>query len=307
MKQWKMLASLFLCTAVGIALSLPGDTRAQNTPDAPIQIGMVKTFFNGVPDVLIKLVTEPFGDVMKASTGLAGKLVISEGTFDAAKRLDANEIQLGVFHGHEFAIAKKKYPKLTPLMVVVNDFNEVKAHVVVHKKSGAQKIVDLRGKVLEMPKMTKEHCRVFLNQRCTDNAQPNLNKFFAKVQEADSVYDGLDDVCRGKADAVIVDTIALEFYKSIKPAVFNNNLRILETSDHFPAPVIAYKQGTFNAATLKTIRDGLLRAHKNPAGKDLMKEWNIKAFEAVPENYTKQLADVLKAYPQPIVTTVSMR
>jgi hypothetical protein len=36
-----------------------------------------------------------------------------------------------------------------------------------------------------------------------------------------------------------------------------------------------------------------------PEGRDMMKSWNIQAFEPIPKDYVKSLVDVLKAYPAP--------
>ncbi len=308
MKHRMLLGIAFACAALGFALSLPSDSAAQPKSATPIQIGMVKTFFNDVPDVLIKLVTGPFNDVMKANTGLAGNLVISEGTFEVADHLDTNKFQLGVFHGHEFAWAQKKYPKLKPLVVVVNDQRDVSAFVIVHKDSPAKSIKDLRGKTLDMPKMTKEHCRIYLDKNFTDNANPDPKAFFSAIKKSESAYDGMDEVSRRKVDAVIIDTITLEFYKTVKPAVFAKNLRVLHQSDPaFPPPVIAYKEGAIDTVTLKKLRDGLMAAHTNDASKELLELWQIKAFEAIPNNYTDSLATVLKSYPLPEPTKVSMR
>jgi ABC-type phosphate/phosphonate transport system substrate-binding protein len=138
--------------------------------------------------------------------------------------------------------------------------------------------------------------------------RPNPAKFFGKIKESSSVYDGLDDVAQGKTDAVLVDTITLEFFKSIKPAVYEKNLRVLQKSKSYPAPVIAYKEGTFNAATLKILRDGLLKAHESPDGKLLLREWQINRFEPVPANYQEMLNATLKEHPVPeSFTKVSRR
>lgn len=294
------VGSALACAALSFALSLPAPSAAQPKPEGPIQISMVKTFFNDVPKELIALVTQPFGDVMKSSTGLNGKLVISEGTFDVAEQLYANKAHLGVFHGHEFAWAQKKYPKLTPLVIVANEQNDVRAFVVVHKDSPAKSLKDLRGKIFDIPKMTKEHCRIYVNKNFTDNATPEPKQFFSTIKKSDTSYDGLDDVSRQKVDAVVVDTLSLEFYKQIKPAVFAKNLRILHQSEpSFPAPVIAYKEGTLDTVTLKTLRDGLMAAQKNADAKVLLELWQIKGFEAVPNNYQESLNAVLKTYPTP--------
>ena len=107
----RMLLPSLVLAALSLALA-PNNSAAQGKPDAPIQIGMVTTFFNGVPRELAELVVAPFGEVMKKNTGLDGKLNIVEGTLNVSDQLSSGKMQLGVFHGHEFAWAKKKEPKL---------------------------------------------------------------------------------------------------------------------------------------------------------------------------------------------------
>jgi len=300
-----LLVPSLVLAALSLALA-PNNSAAQGKPDAPIQIGMVNTFFNGVPRELAELVVAPFGDVMKKNTALDGKLNIVDGTFNVTEQLSTGKVKLGVFHGHEFAWAKKKEPKLAPLVIVVNDHDEVAAYVVVKKDNPATKLEHLSGKTIDVPKMTKEHCLVFLEKNCTDNGQPDWKKYFAKVKESASFYDALDDVAGGKTHAVLVDTIPLEFYKSIRKAVYDKNLRILKKSDLYPPPVIAYKEGTFDAATLKVLRDGLLNANKCPDGKVLLREWMINRFEPVPADYQKSLNAVLKEHPLPAESAVKV-
>jgi ABC-type phosphate/phosphonate transport system substrate-binding protein len=299
MTRRNMLGCALLGAALGFALSMPSAFAQAPTAGAPLKLGMVKTFFHDLPKVVIDIVTEPFGELMKQTTGLHGSLSIGEDAFGTAAKLDSNELQFGVFHGHEFAWVQKKYPNLKALMVVANKQHDVRGFVIVHKDNPAEKIANLHGKIIDMPAQTKEHCRVFLGKHCGDNAQNDPKAFFAKIARSDSFVDALDDVCKGKAQAAVVDTITLAFYKDIKGPCFAKNLRVLQRSDAFPPAVIVYKQGALPAATLNQFRDGLLKAHQNPVGADMMKMWSIDGFELPPDNFPQMLADALKTYPSP--------
>jgi ABC-type phosphate/phosphonate transport system substrate-binding protein len=300
MTRRKMLGCALLGAALGFAVSMPSASAQPPKAAEPLKLGMVKTFFHDLPDVVVKIVTEPFGELMKQTTGLDGSLSIGEDAYGTAAQLDSNQLQFGVFHGHEFAWVQKKYPNLKALMVVVNRQHDVRAFVVVHKNSPAESLTNLRGKIIDVPAQTKEHCRVYLGKHCGDNAQNDPKAFFAKIARSDSFVDALDDVCKGKAQAAVVDTITLAFYKEIKGPCFAKNLRILQHSEKaFPPAVIVYKQGALPAATLSQFRDGLLKAHKNPVGADMMKMWSIDGFELPPETFSQMLADSLKTYPSP--------
>ena len=296
-----------LAAALGITLSMASTSTAQPKDGAPLKLGMAKSFFNDLPDVIIQIATEPFSKLLKDTTGLDGTLTYADDAFGTAAKLDANQLQFGVFHGHEFAWVQKKYPNLKPLMVVLNNQHDVTAWVIVPKNSTAKDVKDLRGKNIDLPEGTKEHCRIFLASRCADNAQSDPKAFFGTMLRSKTAIGALDGVCRGKADAAVVDSISLAFYKDIKLAVFEKNLRVLEGSKPFPAAVIAYRQGSLKDATVKQFCDGLSNAHKNAEGKDMMQMWQIEGFAPVPATYEKELADCLKAYPSPEPTKVSLR
>jgi ABC-type phosphate/phosphonate transport system substrate-binding protein len=301
----KMLALASLTVALGIAGSLPS-IQAQPA-NAPLKVGMAKTFFNDLPKPMIEIAVGPFGDLMKASTGFDGILSTDDPYVDVAQKLYDGKLQMGVFHGHELAWIQKRFPKLTPLMIATNKQHDVSAYVIVHKDSPAKTITDLRGKKLDLPLGTKEHCRIFLRQNCKDNAQNDLDAFFGKVIKSSSSIDGLDDVCRTKADAIIVDTIALNFYKDIKGPFFEKNLRILAEHRRFPSPVIVYCQGGLNDATVAKIRDGMTAAHENPKCKEMLDLWQIDAFAPIPKTYAAELAETLKTFLPPEATKVSQR
>jgi ABC-type phosphate/phosphonate transport system substrate-binding protein len=288
-----------LCTALAIALAMPGASNAQQKDAAPLKLGMAKSFFNDLHPVIIDIATQPFTPLMKATTGLDGVLTYKDDAFGTAAQLNAGKLDFGVFHGHEFAWVQKKHPSLTPLMVVVNKQHDVRAYIIVHKDSSFKTVADLRGKNIDIAEGLKEHCRVFMVRKCTNNAQPELKDYFGSITKSKTTMGSMDQVARGKVDATVVDTISLSFYKDIKLAVFNKNLRVLEESEAFPAAVIAYKHGALKDATLKQFCGGLSNAHRNAEGKEMMLMWGIEGFEPVPASYTKSLADVIKLYPSP--------
>ncbi|MBI3822228.1 MAG: PhnD/SsuA/transferrin family substrate-binding protein [Planctomycetes bacterium] len=303
MTRRKVFGFALLHAALGLALMLPSTAAAQGK-EAPVRLGMAETFFTDIPPAIVQLVTGPFEPLMKETTGLVGKLSHDESAFKTAAALDAGSLQFGVFHGHEFAWIQKKYPKVKPVLIVSNKEHDVRAFVIVHKDSPAKVLTDLRGKVVDMPMPTKEFSRAFVAKHCSDNGQKPI---FKEVVKSDSPNAALDDLCRRKSDAVLIDAMSLEFYKAIKGPVFNNNLRVLAQSEMFPPAVIAYKEGALKDATLKQFREGLLQAHTNQQGKALMLMWNIDGFELPPQTLGQMLADSLKAYPSPEPTKVGLR
>jgi ABC-type phosphate/phosphonate transport system substrate-binding protein len=267
--------------------------RAEN--NAAVRVGMVQTFFHDVPKPLVEFVTEPFGDVMKEATGLAGRLAVGGEALDVARQLHEGTLDLAVFHGHEFAWAQQKYADLRPLMVAVNRHHNVQAFVLTRKDCEAGCFSDLKGKEVSIPRRTREHCQVFIAREC---AEGGAKAFFGKVLPSANVETALDAVCSGTICACVTDTIGVEFYKELKPGCFNR-LKIIKTSEEFPPPVIAYRQGALDDTTLAQVRTGLLNAHNLELGREMMKMWKIHTFQPTPDNYTQALADILKAYPAP--------
>jgi len=281
--------------AVGFALLAPTAAPAQQK-DAPLKLGMASTFFTDLPKAFVDLVTAPFPEMMLKTTGLKGALLADKNAHGVVSQLETGDIHFGVLHGHELAWMQKKHPKLKPLMVVVNKQHNVQAFVVVKKDGAIKEMNDLRGKTIDFPLMSKEHTRIFVAKYSSDNAQKS---FFKDIVHSDSYFGALDDIAKGKGDAIAVDSIMLSFYKEIKGPYFANNLRVLKASSEFPPAVIVYKEGALPDATLKQFCAGLLKANQDPAGRDLMKDWSIDGFEMPPANFQKMLDATLLEFPAP--------
>ena len=67
----------------------------------------------------------------------------------------------------------------------------------------------------------------------------------------------------------------------------------------FPSSVIVFKKGAVDQKTIDQFANGLLKAHETELGRDMMKDWNIDAFERIPNDYAARLAVLLKTYPIP--------
>ena len=100
------------------------------------------------------------------------------------QELADNKLQLAVFHGFEFAWEQNKHPDLKPLVIVVKGQNtKLMAQVIVAKDSQYQKLDDLKGQPVAIPKGTPEHARLFLARR-TRNIGHRQEKFFSQMTES---------------------------------------------------------------------------------------------------------------------------
>jgi ABC-type phosphate/phosphonate transport system substrate-binding protein len=286
------LTGLAVCFAVP-----PAAARADEKNPAPIQIGLVASLFRDVPPPLVEMAKQPFRTLMKDQTGLDGALVVGGEPLAVAKQLQENHLQLAVFHGVEFAWAQERYPELRPLVIAINRQRNLYANVVVRDDSSAAAFADLKGQKVALPRRSREHCHLFLNRLCKD-AGSDPAAFCALTVNYTSVEDALDDVLRGKVQAAVVDSVALEGYELVKPGC-HARLKVLRQSELFPAAVVAYHQGALDAATLRTFRDGMINANATVRGRDLMALWKLTAFEPIPAGFQEALDTIRRAYPAP--------
>lgn len=267
-------------------------------PEAPkttIKIGMLKSMFRDVPPQLFNAMTVPFQTVVQTQTGLKGELVVIDSPEEMTQKLSNGEMQLGVYHGFEFAWMKLQEKNLEPLMLVTANPNLLKATVVVQKDCDAAAVGDCRGQRLTMPMAAREHSRLYLNRRCRACGAPP-QEFFAATKEPVSVEEALDEVVDGVAQVAIVDEAAVQMFQRRKPGRFAR-LKVIETSTPFPASVIAYCSGKLDVATQQRFQSGMATAHKAGLGKHLMGLMKITGFEPVPANYSEILAVSVKEYP----------
>jgi len=300
MKETRHVIIASITSVIFLAVLLfPVNAQNGQQPQA-IRMAMTKTLVTDLPEVLIDIALDEFKGVMKKTTGLPGEVTAKFSPGESAEKLQNKELDFALLFAHEYAWAQKKYPGLRPFLIAATKKKDKRAHIIVHKDGVAKTFADLRGKKLDLPLGSKEYCRIYLDKLSADKNPKGPADFFGSIVKSPSQLDALDEVARGKADATVIDTPWLDFYKDVKGAVFAKNLRVLQQSAVVPPAVIVYTPGALEAATVNQVRDGLLKAHTDARGRALMALWHIDAFEAVPEDFAESLAEVLKAYPPPI-------
>jgi ABC-type phosphate/phosphonate transport system substrate-binding protein len=262
-----------------------------------MRIGVVRTLAPGMPTGLLALAMRPFREYMEEKTGASGEVVRGGDAFDLAKQLRDGKLQVGIFHGHEFAWARQKYAALEPIVVCVNPLRLMRAILVVPAASPAASYADLEGKTLALPKDSRDHCRLFFECRCV---KPGVEpaKFYQRLLRPGDTEDTLDDLAAGRMQAAVVDAAALERYKKANPGRARQ-LRPLAESEPFPPGVIAYYGGKLAEADVKKVREALVAAKGNPRGKRTLALLKLSHFEEAPPDYEAALKAIAKAYPPP--------
>lgn len=294
--RWIRLS--YLIPIVLIALVAIPARQTQADDGIPVKIALPSSLFRDFPKITVDALMPTFNRLMERQTGLRGQIVMLKGAEEVGKELSDHKVQLAVFHGYEFAWAQAKHSNLKPLVVAIKQDSKLSAQVVVASDTNIEKLDDLKGQPVAIPRGTPEHCRLFLARRTRAIGQ-RQDKFFGQFTTPAHVAAALDDVASGKVKATVVDSVALENYKWMNPSRARK-LRSLMKSENFPTGVIAYSDGGMPAGELKKFKDGLTTAHQRPEGLQLMMLWKMSRFENVPPDYQQTLADIAKAYPPPI-------
>jgi ABC-type phosphate/phosphonate transport system substrate-binding protein len=259
-------------------------------PPKGLRIQVVQGLFRDVPPGMVKVLGGPLRQLISKQTGLEGDIDLAPDALTLAERIKANECQLGVFHGYEFAWARARNPDLIPLVVTVYPSGHPQACIVVHKDSEVESLADLKDEQIAVPRGTKGHCFAYLaRHRGSTPPAPN-NPVGAE--------EALDAVASGTGRAALVDVGALQGYERLHPAAAKQ-LRVLSRSERFPQNVIAYGKGVLTDDAADRLRKVLTDAHNTPAGKPLMVLWSIQSFAEVPADYMDQLDAIVKSYPAP--------
>jgi ABC-type phosphate/phosphonate transport system substrate-binding protein len=291
------MACAFLFALLPATSPAPGaDPAAVPT----VRIGLLASLFPGFSEPMIKVASFPFTSLMADQAGFLGEVVVDHDARHLATQLKEDKVQLGVFHGFEFAWARERNPDLKPLLIAVNQQPFTRAVLVVHNDNTAPDPTALRGKVLAVPRLAHDHCRMFLSRHCIRKGM-RVEQWFEKVATPTTACDALDDVANERASAAVVDDVDLATFRKEYPKTAAK-LRVLAESEVFPCAVIAYQPGGgMNEGTLERLQAGLIEAKNTRRGRKLLELCRITGFELIPADYDKSLAEILKAYPPPPV------
>lgn len=285
------LQRIVLVLVTGAGLFLSGINASDNDT---LRIGMAKSFFAGMPEVLANIAGKDLTDVMKKTTGIDGSLNASLSPLEIGQQVKDGKMDFAILHGHEYASLRKQFPDLLPMLIVCSKGGE-HAYLVVRQDCDAKSVADLAGKKIDMPMDARQHCGVFFSKIGADNSDKD-GHIFSSVTKSMLQVEALNDLARGKVDAVVIDTIGLAAFKELRGPVFEKNLKILVKSQAFPAPVIVYNRGGVDEKVVTQLREGLLKAHMTDSGKALMKDWKFERFASVPSDYEQNLDGTLKEF-----------
>ncbi len=258
------------------------------------RIGFPEAMFKDVPPTLIQAAAKPFQAMIQKQAGLNGTLEICSDYKELADKLAKGQLEIGVFHGFEYAWVRDT-PGLVPVVTAVPNCGKVQACLVVHVNSKVLEPRDLKGPCVLVPRGLKAHCTMFLER--IQEKLPNGSCCTAKA-EGLTPEEALDDVVAGKCEAVLVDISSLIAYKKNKGNV-GRQLRVLIESELLPAAVVVYRKDSLREADVAMVRSGLIDCIKTREGRTFAMFWQLKGFEAISQKYSDHLDQCLKSYPPP--------
>lgn len=295
MRLWRWFTAAAILITLGQIVTSSPRVRAED--DHSVRIGLVSSLFRDTSEPLMQIIMRPFKSLLETQTGMSGRLVSGGDAYHLSQRLKEGDVHLGIFHGVEFAWAKAKFPQLKPLLIAVNQQRFLRAHLIVRADSSIQSVDDLKGRVVGLPNLSREHCWLFLERRCVPIDQ-TPDKFFSRVSRSrDGAY-AIDDVIDGTLHAAVIDDAELNTYQKQYPEQFTK-IKDLLRSETFPCAVIAYYPGFLPDNLLDQFRSGMLTAKDSRQGRQMMHMCRITSFEDVPDDFDKLLDDISKAYPPP--------
>ena len=242
-----------------------------------------------------KFVNEEFPTMLKDFTGLDATVATRDSLATIGKNLAEGTDQFAILQGVEYGWLKAKYADLQPLVIGIYHVKQPKALLLTKKDDAAQSFADLKGRPIALLKAGKEYIPLFANK----GAGGDPKEFFSKVVETSNAEKALDDILLGKVAAAIVDQASLDNYKDVNPGRFAR-LRTVEESAPFPPMAVFYMPNKVSDAVVEKMRKGMLFANKSSKSRDAMSTFKITAFELVPTEYATWVADVVKAYPEPM-------
>ena len=106
----KLLGALALLAGFFGSLASYPEAEEAHRHTSSVRIGMIASLFSDVPASTVITMMQPFSAIMEAQTGVGGELVACSDAENLGQQLAEDKVQLGVFHGIEFAWRGRSIP-----------------------------------------------------------------------------------------------------------------------------------------------------------------------------------------------------
>jgi ABC-type phosphate/phosphonate transport system substrate-binding protein len=288
---WYRLLALGLAVAVCAAIAESRAGRQLNS----LRIGTSGTLTSEGGGKDEKSSLDTLKSFIKDESQLESEINRQKDWQELASKMAKGDLEVGVFHGFEYAWAQQRMPELKPLAVAVNIHPYPVVSIMVGRDDPAKDFASLQGQTITMVSGGAGTIHLYVDRQC-QAAGKKPEAFFSKISSRDNFEDALDDVVDGAVTATAADRAALEAYKRRKPGRFNK-LKPISQSEPFPPPVIAYYGDHLDDGTKKQFRDGLLGASGKEKGQTMLTLFRLTGFQMPPADFDKVLTATRTAYP----------
>jgi ABC-type phosphate/phosphonate transport system substrate-binding protein len=272
-----------------------------------LRVGLVASLFQDLPRAsssrsALALSALPIDRLVQDQTGIRARVSVAQDHDQLGRLLAEGKVDLGLFHGVEFAWARQKYPTLRPMLILVNERPTLRACLIVRRGSTATEFADLKGRSCALAGGCRQHCRLYLESRCREGGAEPRDCFSRLVTPA-CVGDAIEAVADGDVDATVVDEVAIDCFREQKPGRFAR-LQVIQRSEVFPAAVLAYAEGALDRSRLRQVRDSLMQAGRSPRARISLTLCRLTGFARVPEDYDQTLRGIAVAYQPPAKASI---
>jgi ABC-type phosphate/phosphonate transport system substrate-binding protein len=290
-RKRRLFFSVFAVAA--LAISVAGADGPAPKRES-LRIGTSGCLTAGRDAAVEKAALDELRSLIKDETGLENQIVRQEGWKELAAKMTDGQLQLGIFQGYEFASVQEQRPDFRPLALAVNVDRYPVVTTVARRDSPVHDFAALEGHSLALADTGQRYLRLFVD-RSSKATGKDPESFFSRIVPEDNFEDGLDDVVDGVVDTTVVDQATLEAYERRKPG----RARELKVVVRSPLPplVVAYRDDVLSDATLRRLREGLLRASSSERSQTVMGLFRLTGFDGVPADFEQILAQSRKAYP----------
>jgi len=152
------------------------------------------------------------------------------------------------------------------------------SELIVRKGSPYHSLGDLRGRTYVFNEETSNSGYIMARYRMKDKT----NGFFHQVLRSGSHEESIRMVASGQADASFVDSLVLDYEKSISTAE-SKNVTVIERVG--PAGIVPLVVSTKIPTDLrKKWKEAVIHMHDDPEGKAILASMYLKRFEAVADS-----------------------
>lgn len=260
-----------------------------------LQIGTSGCLTAGRDAAVEKAALDELRSLIKTETELENQIARQEGWKELADKMTHGQLQLGVFQGYEFAWVEERQPDFRPLALAVNVYRYPVVNAIARRDNPVHDFAGLEGHSLALADTGQRYLRLFVDRGSKANGK-DPESFFSRIVPEDNFEDGLDDVVDSVVQTTVVDQATLEAYERRKPGRFRE-LKVVVRSQPLPPAVVAYRDNVLSDATLRRLREGLLRASSSDKGRTVMGLFRLTGFDAVPADFEQVLERSRKAYP----------